>query len=98
MSRVVGAAEDITERKQFEDALRESQTQLQLSTNAPQMAIWSWNVRTGEVFLSPLHDKFWSLEEPKLSVQSEDWLNRVHQDDLRTARETIEEAQKRGSG
>ncbi|HZH35387.1 MAG TPA: hypothetical protein VEX64_11130, partial [Pyrinomonadaceae bacterium] len=74
------------------------QTQLELLTTAPQMATWRWNVRTGEVFLLPLHAKFWSLAEPKLSVQFEDWLNRVHPDDLRTARETTEEAQKRGSG
>ncbi|HLP87513.1 MAG TPA: PAS domain S-box protein [Nostocaceae cyanobacterium] len=47
-----GIAEDITERKQVENSLRESETRLTLALEAAQMGIWDWNLVTGEVVWS----------------------------------------------
>jgi signal transduction histidine kinase/ActR/RegA family two-component response regulator len=40
--------DDITERKQAEDALRDTAQRLQLALSAAQMGIWDWNISTGE--------------------------------------------------
>lgn len=45
--RYVGVNQDITERKQAEEALRRSQDQLKMAMEAARMGSWYWNATTG---------------------------------------------------
>ena len=44
---------DITERKESEDALRESQQRLTMATAAGAVGVWDWNFATNELFVDP---------------------------------------------
>jgi PAS domain S-box-containing protein len=95
IQRVIGVAEDVTERREILDALRQSQMQLKLSTDAAQMSPWHWSLESGKVTLSPLHIKLWGIEESKLAQAGfEDWAERVHPEDREKAFAKIEEARK----
>jgi len=49
---MTGACFDITKRKEVEQALAESETRLELATEAGEIGIWDWNVLTGEMVYS----------------------------------------------
>jgi PAS domain S-box-containing protein len=50
---VIGVVLDITERKHAEQALQESEARLEIATEASEIGIWDWDVRTDEMIYSP---------------------------------------------
>lgn len=51
-SRLVGTVQDISERRRYEDALRESEEKLQIGLSAAELGHWTWNAATDEVTFS----------------------------------------------
>lgn len=49
---IIGACLDITKRKRFEHALLDSETRLELATNAAGLGIWDWDLRTNGMVYS----------------------------------------------
>jgi PAS domain S-box-containing protein len=49
---VIGVSRDISARKQHEEALRESESRLELALASAQMGVWSVDLRTGKIFWS----------------------------------------------
>ncbi|MCB0338982.1 MAG: PAS domain S-box protein, partial [Bdellovibrionales bacterium] len=46
---LLGISEDITSRKEFEEALAVSEERLNLAIDGAELGLWDWNVQTGEV-------------------------------------------------
>ncbi|WP_027997551.1 PAS domain S-box protein [Sinorhizobium arboris] len=85
MGEVIGAVAasvDITERKQTEEALQESERRLQLALDAGHMGAWEWNLDTGEVIWSPGLEALHRLEPNTFGGTLADFKRGVHPEDL----------------
>ena len=83
---------DITERKQMEEELRESEERLRLALEAGRMGVWEWDTRTNAVKWSKEHYTVMGLKPFSLEPDYYVWADRVHPDDLPVAAETMNRA------
>ena len=78
---------DISERKQSEQALCESQERFELAAHATNDGIWDWNILTGEQYWSDRHLELFELE-PGVCIPTYDmWISLVHPDDVDRVRQ-----------
>ncbi|HKP13818.1 MAG TPA: PAS domain S-box protein, partial [Blastocatellia bacterium] len=78
------------ERLRSEQALRESQAHLQLTTEAAQVGTWQWNVGTGELVWSEIHKRLWGYEPTRERVSYDDWARLLDEEDLKHFEQAIE--------
>jgi len=87
-------ASDVTPLKKSEALLRESEKQLSLALEGSELALFDWNIRTGEIFLS----EQWSVilgGEPKLTLTTLSGLEQItHPDDKPRLQRSIRDALK----
>ena len=83
---------DITERKQMEEELRESEERLRLALEAGRMGVWEWDTRTNAVKWSKEHYTVMGLRPFSVEPDYYTWADRVHPDDLPVATETMSRA------
>ena len=79
--RLVGAVNDISHRRQTEQALRESEQRYALAMQAVNEGVYDWNIATGEIYYSPRVRDAVGLTPEELGSRT-DWLARIHPDDL----------------
>lgn len=75
---------DITERKQAEEKLQESQLRMEMALKGANVATWDWNVQTGKAIFNERWAEIvgYSLEELEpVSIQT--WADFCHPDDLK---------------
>jgi PAS domain S-box-containing protein len=78
--RFLGISVDITQSKQTEQALRESEQRLRLAAQAGKMYSFEWDVSTDVVMRSPEHVEVLSVAEP-LSLTHPQFVKNIHPDD-----------------
>ncbi|WP_414566165.1 PAS domain S-box protein [Anabaena sp. CCY 9613] len=76
-----GIAEDITERKQIEESLQESEARLSLALEASHMGMWDWNLISNELVCSSNLGNIYGLPSGDCSHSMAELLNLVHPED-----------------
>ncbi len=86
---------DMTELKETELALRESEARWQFALDGAGDGVWDWNIPAGKVFRSKRWHTMLGYQPGEMNEQLDEWSSRVHPDDLPVVR-AIEEAHLRG--
>ena len=86
---LLGISEDITEHKQAEATLRESEGRWQFALEGSGDGVWDWNVSTDQVFLSAQWKRMLGYEEDEIEDTWKEWSTHVHPDDRERVNEAI---------
>jgi len=73
------------ELKRTEEAYRRSEERLRLAVEGTSDGIWDWDVRTGHTYFSPSYYTMMGYEPDEFPASYQNWLQRVHPDDVEEA-------------
>jgi PAS domain S-box-containing protein len=95
--RLAGTCQDITERKEAENALRESEERLTLATSSAQLGTWDSDLITGLTKWSTRQQEIFGFAASEFDGTIEAFQRRVHPDDVESLRQAIARS-RTGSG
>jgi two-component system sensor histidine kinase UhpB len=94
--RIAGVAEDVTERKQVDEALRQSEFNLAEAQRVAGLGSWTLDTASGAVRWSEELYRIFDVEKSAFGGAYETFLSRVHPDDRARVLQVNAEARSRG--
>jgi PAS domain S-box-containing protein len=83
---------NITERKQIEEALQESEERLELAMEAGEIGTFDWNIRSDKILWTEQSKAIFGQPSGESRGTYKDWSKRVYPEDLVVCEATIQEA------
>ncbi|MHB8846348.1 MAG: EAL domain-containing protein [Nitrospirota bacterium] len=72
---------EIKERKETEEALRESEERYALAARGANDGLWDWNIRNNTIHYSFRWKSMLGFDDSEIGDTLDEWLNRIHPDD-----------------
>ncbi len=72
---------DMTQRKQIEQALQQSEQRFDLAVQGAKEGIWDWNVVTGAEYYSPRFKQILGYQNHEMPHHVDEWRKHLHPDD-----------------
>ena len=69
---------DITQRKQTEKILRESEERYAAAARGANDGLWDWHLRTNRVYYSPRWKSMIGHDDHEIGDRCEEWIDRIH--------------------
>lgn len=85
-----GVIIDVTDRKEFEQALRESEERLRLAMEAANAGLWDWDASSNRFYLSPAAYGILGYAPGEARLGSDSYMEWVHPEDRKRVREDFE--------
>jgi len=80
--RTSALTQEITERRRAEEALRESEERYALAVRGANDGVWDWDLESSLIYFSPRWKSILGHHEDEVGESPDEWLGRVHPDDL----------------
>jgi len=87
----VAVITDISDRVKAEEALKESEQELQRTLDATTDGIWTWNFKSNELTFSPRYYTMLGYEPDEFPANYENWMDLIHPDDRQKTLAVAEE-------
>ncbi|OQY03344.1 MAG: hypothetical protein B6I20_05130 [Bacteroidetes bacterium 4572_117] len=87
---MIAILNDITEQKETEKALRDSEMRWQFAVDGSELGLWDWDISNNKVFFSKQWKKMLGFEDDEIGDTFEEWLKRVHPEDIKEAQADIQ--------
>jgi PAS domain S-box-containing protein len=97
VEEVVLIHEDITEKRQAEEALRASEERLRLALDAGRCGVWDWDVPTNKVTRTDRIFEFYGIEPAAWDGRIENFFNLIHPEDANRVIEAVGRAVSEGA-
>jgi diguanylate cyclase (GGDEF)-like protein/PAS domain S-box-containing protein len=81
---------DVTSRLRSEQTLKRSEERLTLAAEGANDGLWEWDLRSQEFYVSTRWRALLGMREPAGIIRPEEWINRVHDEDIVALREALE--------
>lgn len=85
----LGVARDITQRKQIEDSLRDSEARLSLALEATQMGIWDWDICSNEIVCCASMARLYNFTPLPFSHSLDEFFQIIHPEDREYVSQTL---------
>lgn len=85
---------DVTELHRWQQGLKQKAERFELGLSCANDALWDYDFRTADAYLSPHFRYRFKIDEVALSELSFDWLSRVHEEDREQAKAIVRDCLK----
>ena len=92
VTSLVGISRDITERKEVEEALQQSEERFKLLAWATKDAVWDWDLRTNQIWWGEGLQKIFHYSSETAEPNPEWWRERIHPEDRAKVDRAINQA------
>jgi len=87
--RMIGTTTDISDRKEAELAVQDSEEQLRLVLEGGDLGFWDWNIQTGKVKRNERWANMLGYTYAELEHTTQQWTDFIHPDDRKKAWDSI---------